>query len=329
MDSYSVTSWLSEKENPSVRYFTLTQLLGKSLQDSEVIETRRAIMESRPIKTLLASQNADGSWGLPERFYTDKYEGTVWNLLLLAELGADGSDPRVKAACEFILFHSQDPESSGFAYASSARTGRGLAGSIGPCLTGNMVFSLIRLGYLHDPRVQKGIDWIVRYQRTDDGVKVYPEEDKYAKLYTCFGNHSCHMGVAKALKALVEIPEIERSQTVKDKINQLAEYFLIHHIYRQSHNLSQDAKPGWKNLGFPLMYNTDILEMLHLFAQMKNKDPRLHDALEVLTSKQTDEGRWIMQNTFNGKMRIQIEKKGEPSKWLTLKALQVLHEFAM
>mgnify|MGYP001767760841 FL=1 len=329
MNPSSTLSWLLEKGNPSVRFFALTQLLEKPLDDPEVQQAHRAIMDSPLIAKLLSTQNPDGSWGLPERFYTDKYEGTVWNLILLAELGADGNDPRVKAACEFVLFHSQDPESGGFAHASSAKTGHGLSGSVVPCLTGNMVYSLIRLGYLHDPRVQKAIAWIVRYQRTDDGVKTTPEETKYAKLYTCFGQHTCHMGAAKALKALAEIPEHERSIEVKTKIDQLTEYFLIHHIHKKSHDLSQDAKPGWKSMGFPLMYNTDILEMLHLFAKIKKNDPRIHDAMEVLIGRQNEQGQWLLQNTFNDKMRISIEKKGQPSKWLTLKALQVLKEFAV
>ncbi len=329
MNPSSTLSWLLEKENPSVRFFALTQLLEKPLDDPEVQQAHRAIMDSPLIAKLLSTQKPDGSWGLPERFYTDKYEGTVWNLILLAEQGADGNDPRVKAACEFVLFHSQDPESGGFAHASSVKTGHGLSGSVVPCLTGNMVFSLIRLGYLHDPRVQKAIAWIVRYQRTDDGVKTTPEETKYAKLYTCFGQHTCHMGAAKALKALAEIPEHERSIEVKTKIDQLTEYFLIHHIHKKSHDLSQDAKPGWKSMGFPLMYNTDILEMLHLFAKIKKNDPRIHDAMEVLIGRQNEQGQWLLQNTFNDKMRISIEKKGQPSKWLTLKALQVLKEFAV
>ncbi len=329
MKTSSTLSWLLEKDNPSVRFLTLTDILERPTDDKEVQEARMAIMESPLIQKLLSAQNADGSWGLPERFYTDKYEGTVWNLILLAELGADGNDPRVKATCEFILNHSQDPESGGFSYAMSAKTGHGLSGSVAPCLTGNMVFSLIRLGFLHDPRVQKAIAWIVRYQRTDDGVKLIPEEDKYAKLYTCFGKHSCHMGAAKALKALVEIPTAERSPQVKTKIAELTEYFLIHHIHKKSHALSEDAKPGWKLLGFPLMYNTDVLEMLHLFAKLKQNDARLKEAMDVLISLQTEDGRWLLQNSFNGKMRISIEKKGEPSKWLTLKALYVLKEFAM
>ena len=69
--------------------------------------------------------------------------------------------------------------------------------------------------------------------------------------------------------------------------------------------------------------------MLHLFAKLKQNDARLKEAMDVLISLQTEDGRWLLQNSFNGKMCISIEKKGEPSKWLTLKALYVLKEFAM
>jgi len=52
-----------------------------------------------------------------EDFYVRaKYKGTVWQLIILAELGADANDPRVQSACEFVLGISQDRESGGFAY---------------------------------------------------------------------------------------------------------------------------------------------------------------------------------------------------------------------
>ena len=81
-----------------------------------------------------------------------------------------------------------------------------------PCLTGNMVFSLIRFGYLDDPRVQRGVDWITRYQRFDDGDGD-PQGWPYDKFEMCWGKHTCHMGVVKALKALAEIPADRRSAT--------------------------------------------------------------------------------------------------------------------
>jgi len=42
-------------------------------------------------------------------------------------------------------------------------------------------------------------------------------------------------------------------------------------------------------------------------------------------SKQDDQGRWKLENTLN-RMWVEIEKKKEPSKWVTLRALRVLKE---
>lgn len=327
MEANHVIDWLLEEENPSVRYFTLTRLLGKPANDSVVVSAQKAIMMSPLVIKIFAQQNANGSWGVPERFYTNKYEGTVWTLLILAELGAYPSDPRVKAACDFILKHSQEPLSFAFSVGQSVKSETGLPSSVCPCLTSNMVYALIKLGYLHDERVQKAIQWIVKYQRADDGVKLTPEEPKYAKLFSCFGNHSCHMGVAKALKALVAIPEKERTSEISNKIKQLSDYFLIHHIYKKSHNLEKEAKPGWKLFGFPLMYNTDVLEMLGLFSELRIIDPRLQESIVLVTSKRGSDGKWRLENTFNGKTLVEIEKKDEPSKWITLKALLALKAY--
>ncbi|NCC75106.1 MAG: nitrogen fixation protein NifH [Clostridia bacterium] len=323
-----VLDWLLEEDNPSVRYFTLRDLVGPDLASAQIHQARQAIMQSGPVPAILGKQNPDGSWDLPEKFYASKYQGTVWTLLVLAELAADPADERIQRACEFILNHSRDPDSGGFSYQMSVRTGEGLPSGIIPCLTGNMVYSLIQLGYLDDPRVQMALHWIITRQRADDG-ETSPPSDPYYKRYTnCFGRHSCHMGVAKALKALAAVPEAKRTPEISAKIDELADYFLKHQLYRKSHDLSQMAKPGWLRLGFPLMYNTDILELLGIFTSLGRYDARLDDALAVLASKQQPDGRWLLENTFNGKMQVRIEQKGKPSKWITLKAWEVLRAFS-
>ena len=322
-----VISWLLEKENPSVRFFTLSSLLDKPDDDIEVVEAKKAIMEYGTVPEILALQNDDGSWGVPEMFYRDKYGGTVWTLLILAELGADSYDPRIIKACEFVLKHSQEPESGGFSFCESVKTGRGFPSGIVPCLTGNMVFTLIKFEYLNDERLTKAIDWIVKYQRTDDGIENAPSGGPYEKYAMCWRKHSCHMGVAKALKAFAAIPPENRSEAVNNKINEMAEYFLKHHIYKKSHNLSEISRPGWLKPGFPLMYQTDILELLEIFASLKIRDERLKDAIDIVKSKRTVDGTWKMENSNNGKMVVRIENKGKPSKWITLKALKVLKEY--
>jgi hypothetical protein len=321
------TGWLLENDNPSVRYFTLTDILEKQENDPEVIKARKEIMESGLAPKILAQQKNGDHWGVPTTFYTAKYKGTVWQLLILAELGADGKDERIRKTCEFILENSQDRESSGFSPWLSAKSGGGRYAGVIPCLTGNMIWSLIRFGYLSDPRIKRGIDWIVKYQRFDDGVKETAKGWPYDKLVMCFGKHSCHMGVVKALKALAEIPTDKRSLDVKKTIEKGAEYMLQHRIYKKSHDPSKTSKPGWLHFGFPLMYQTDVLEILGILTKLGYKDNRMQEAVDLVVSKQDEQGRWKLENTFNGKFQVDIEQKGEPSKWITLRALRVIKRY--
>jgi hypothetical protein len=320
------TDWLLEEDNPSVRYFALRDILDKKEDDPEVMKARADIMAFGPVPAILNAQDPAGFWVDPRRFYTAKYNGTVWTLIILAEFGADSRDDRVRKACEFILDHSQDLESGGFSMATAVKTGGGRHSEVIPCLTGNMFFSLIRLGYLNDPRVQQGVDWMTRYQRFDDGDGD-PQGWPYDKYEMCWGKHTCHMGVVKALKALAEIPVERRSGEVKKTIEAGAEYLLVHHIYKQSHNLSRVSKPGWKKFGFPLMYQTDVLEILGILTSLVYRDERMHEAIDLLVSKQDARGRWKLESTFNGRFQVDIEEIGKVSKWITLNALKVLKRY--
>ncbi len=98
------TGWLLEDENPSIKYLTLREILEKSESASEVKSARRNIMENGVIPKILAKQAPGGYWEKEEDFYVrTKYKGTVWQLIILAELWADRDNPRIKKTCEFIL----------------------------------------------------------------------------------------------------------------------------------------------------------------------------------------------------------------------------------
>ena len=135
------------------------------------------------------------------------------------------------------------------------------------------------------------------------------------------------MGVVKVMKALAEIPETQRSPEVQRVLDEGAEFLLIHHIYKRSHNLKRASKPGWKKLGFPRMYQTDVLEILDILTRLGYHDERMQEAVDLLVSKQDDQGRWKLDDTFNGRFQIDIETLHQPSKWITLKALQVLKRY--
>ncbi len=75
------------------------------------------------------------------------------------------------------------------------------------------------------------------------------------------------------------------------------------------------------------MYQTDVLEILGILTKLGYKDKRMQEAVDILVSKQNTDGRWNLENTFNGRYQVNIEQKEEPSKWITVRALQVLKRY--
>jgi hypothetical protein len=272
----------------------------------------------------LAKQQEGGYWDQPDRLYVAKYKGTVWQLIILAEHLASGKDSRIKKTCDFLLEYSQDKESGGFSMHRAIKSGGGRHSEVIPCLTGNMVWSLIRFGLLEDERVQRGVNWITRYQRFDDAISAAPIGWPYDKYEMCWGKHTCHMGVVKALKALSEIPPKQRSASVEQTIKNGIEFILDHRVYKRSHDLTKVSKPGWRRFGFPLMYQTDVLEILGILTRLGCRDKRMQDAVDLVESKQDTSGRWLLTETFNGRFQVDVEEKSNVSKWITLNALRVL-----
>ncbi len=318
------TDWLLEEDNPSVCYFALKDIIGLPEDDERIRDIKLAIMQKGLVPEILALQQTPEYQKTFVQFYTNKYEGLVWSLIVLAELGASLND-QIREQCEYLLNNSQEREDGGFSMHLAAKTGGGRKTEVIPCLTGNMVWALTRFGYLNDPRLQKGIDWLVRFMRFNDGEEDDPQAPPYDRCETCWGKHTCHMAVVKALKAMSAIPEVARSPECKELIRKASEFMLIHHIHRQSHNLKKTSKPGWLKFGFPMMYQTDILEILDILTSLGIQDPRMDEAIQVVIAKQDDTGRWRTENAYNSeRLLIPMEPAGEQSKWLTLRALRVL-----
>jgi hypothetical protein len=324
----AVVEWLLEGGEPSVRYAVLTRLLGGNDGDLEVDAARQAIMTTGAVPAILGAQGEDGHWAGRDRFYTAKYTGTVWQLLVLAELGADGDDERVRRGCEAILRDSQDADSGAFSVSRAKKAGGGLPGGVIPCLTGNMLWSLLRLGRADDPRVRHGVEWLTTFSRFDDGDGPAPTGWPYEPYEICWGRHTCFMGVVKSLKALAEIPEDLRSSEVRRTVAEATEFLLRHHVFKRSHDLAKVSKPGWRRFGFPLMYQTDVLEILGILAKLNVRDARLDEAVDLVAGKRDDRGRWALETTFNERLIVGIEGAGQPSRWITLRALEVLGTYA-
>lgn len=94
---------------------------------------------------------------------------------------------------------------------------------------------------------------------------------------------------------------------------------------RADYPYQERINSSWFKFGYPLGYVTDVL--LNLAALVEagyGGDSRLDEAVELVLSKQDEGGRWKMEYSYNGKMWTDVETKGQPSKWVTLRALRVI-----
>ena len=188
-----------------------------------------------------------------------------------------------------------------------------------------MIFALIRLGYLDDPRVAMAIEWMAR-AITGEGDFTYLKSGTTGPIFSCSANlaQSCGWGANKALRALGAVPEGERSPVVNRAIEVGAEFLLSRDPAEANYPHTERVSSTWFKFGFPMSYWSDVLETTAVLVDLGHgKDPRLNHAFEFILDKQDDHGRWKLENTLN-RMWVEIEKKKEPSKWITLRALRVL-----
>ncbi|HET7236124.1 MAG TPA: nitrogen fixation protein NifH [Actinomycetota bacterium] len=320
--------WLLEPDTPAVRHATLLRLLDEPEDSAAVRRVRAAAMRVPPIATILEAQEPDGWWVKPGGGYGPKYTGTVWSVIFLDQLGADGADPRIRRAAEYVLSNAQAP-SGGFG--SSGRSdGKPPGGSdVIHCLNGNLLRALIGFGWLDDPRVRRSIDWQSR-SITGEDFDTYYRSGTSGPGFGCAVNEGlpCAWGATKALLALARIPPRRRAPHVRRAVEAGSEFLLSVDPATARYPMgwgNTAPSRSWFRFGFPSGYVADVLQDLEALAELGHaRDPRLSNAVDLVLSKQDAEGRWRNEYAYNGKMWIDVEPQGLPSKWVTLRACSVL-----
>lgn len=312
-------AWLLEKDNPSVRYFALRYLLDRAEDDREVQAARRAIMRSEPVQKILAAQKTEGYWVKPGSGYSPKYKSGVWQILFLAELGADGRNKKIRRGVEYYLEHAQ-AKHGGFSAAQNAAPSSAVQ-----CLNGNMLWALVALGYGEDARVARAVDWLAGSIIGDDFR--WFNATVPGPGFKCGVNDKkpCAWGAVKSLRALVNLSPVLRSPKTEKATAMAVEFLLSRDLAKADYPYTARVSGEWFKFGFPLSYTSDVLEALLALSEAGcARDPRLQNAIDLVLSKRGADGRWALKHSLNGKMWMDIEKKGKPSKWVTLRALRVL-----
>lgn len=321
-------SWLLEEDifDPGPRFFALRDLCDLSESHPEVVQARQAVMQHGPVPVILEAQEEEGYWVKPGPGYNPKYKATVWSVISLAQLGADPSDERVRHAGDYLLTHASTK--TGALSASGAPSGAAF------CHSGNLIAALMDLGWQGDPRLEAAIEWL---SRVTTGEGMGDAEDKKASpryyksgasgpTFECSANNKlpCAWGGLKVMHAFSRIPETARSPLVCNAIDVGVEFLFSRDPAQADYPMGWSEKPSrnWWKFGYPIFYVSDMLEILEVLSALGyGADERLNAAYKLLLDKQDEKGHWLLGYSYNGKTWVDVEVKGKPSKWVTLRAL--------
>jgi hypothetical protein len=297
--------WLSEPENPSVRYWTLTDLLGRPAEEPEVQAARAAIPSYPPVAELLAAQKQDGYW-VKRDYYLPKCNGTFWVLTVLADLGLNVENEHVRRGCEFMFTFQRE---NGAFCRRRRVAGRGVVWSDqpGPCTHARIVRFLIQFGYADDPRTRAATDWLLAAQREDGMWDCHP-----TRRYGCLRATLDVLRVAALDAEAAAHPAVRRgAEVVCDLL--MAPRMSRYHVGIPWTTLE------YPYFGYSVISALDALERLGYTLE----HPKIAEAMDYLLSRQLPDGTWSLDQSPR-RPPFDVGEPGRPNKWLTLDALRVI-----
>lgn len=340
---------LLDPADAALRARVLVDLLDRTADDPEVVEARARIPGQPWVAATLAAHHGDGTWG--RGFYT-KYDGTSWVLLHLSEVGAPMDHPAIRAGVERLLTTARRVADLRGVLAEPFRgCPDGVVWELPVvCLSAHMALVLIRAG-LADHPVTRGALAVCRH-------RFVPGEG-----FGCFAVAesllpACVMAVPKVLKALLALPSAARTPDdeafVRDLVALLRRFDLMDYVPRDARAWRawaatvtpaerraakaawaaagrlepRRAKEGWLRFSFPHSYNSDLLEVLLLLGEAgAEREAVVEGGLRKLLAARGADGMWRAQAGLHGKMHADLDVAGQPSPWITYRALLALRRF--
>jgi hypothetical protein len=324
-------NWLVNSSAPEIRNMALGELMDVPMDDPRRTSARKEAVAGGNTRLILSHMQPEGYWVKPGPGYGPKYKSTVWAVSLLGQLGAQVTDdPRIETACQYVLDNAMAEYGQ--------MTYNGARGGTFDCLQGNLTRALLQMGCT-DTRLDKAVEWTAATV-TGEGIAPITEKkaEKRYTAYNCGPNFACGAnnkmpcawGGVKIMLALSLVPEAKRSQVVKNAIEQGVDFFLgINPVTAEWPNTTGKPSRDWWMFGFPVFYVTDLLQVAEaLTALGYGRDPRMQSLLELILSKQDDQGKWKLEYRYGSKTWGNYGRGGEPNEWVTLRALRVLKQAA-
>ena len=316
----SVIRWLLDSD-PSIRWQVMRDLIGAP--SDEVAAERAKVATQGWGAQLLALQGADGSWA--GAAFNRGWNSTMHVLMLLRDMGLDPSSDQARRAVDLVRDRVRwkgwdwngtwrGPEFDGNPF---------FAGEVEPCINGQVGVS----GAYFGQDIQRILDLLLAEQLPDGGWNC---EAANGSIRSSFNTTIC------VLEALLEHEQtVGVSPEVTAARLRGQEYLLERRLFRRRSTgevIERDRKGGaaWTRLAFPTWWHYDVLRGLeHLRRTGVVPDERAAEAIDLVASKQDGDGRWPLEARYPGEMPVEMdEKEGQPSRWVTLRALRVLNWYS-
>ncbi len=312
----SIIEWLLDSDL-SIRWQVLQDLIHAPAE--EVAAERAKVATEGWGAQLLAMQGVDGAWG-----------GTAWNhgwdstmhvLTLLREFGLNPASDEAQRAMSLVrdqvrwMGWDWDGTWRGKDFVGNPF----FAGEVEPCINGQVMASSAYFGQ----DCQRILDRLLNEQLTDGGWNCEAEN---GSTRSSFNTTIC------VLEALLEY-ELAGNRNTKATEARLRgqEYLLERHLFHRKSTgeaieRDREGSTTFTRFAFPTWWHYDVLRGLEYLRRAGVRpDERMAEAIQLVESKRGDDGQWLLEVQYLGKMPIEmVEVEGKPSRWITLRALRVL-----
>jgi hypothetical protein len=302
MNKQNVISWLLDSD-PSIRWQVMKDVLQAGVKDYEAERDR--LPQDGWCARILLMQDENGLWN--RSLYNGKWISTTYSLYLLKILGLSPVHPQALKGCNQLM-------------ARGLYEGREIRFSRNRDITDRGVTALVLsiccyFGF--NKESLSGIaDFLARNQG-DEGNWL-PNESPSASAYT----FETTLLVLEALAQYRNRQPTEENSLLTNAVERGQEFLLRHNVYLFQ---GKPVKSAWTSFSFPPYWFFDVLTALEYFCSFRmNRDPRIQGAIDLLLTRRTRDGRWLLGRKHPGKTYFDMETPEKPSRWNTLRALRVM-----
>ena len=304
----SAIQWLLDSD-PSIRWQAMRDLTATP---AEVVAAERSRVASEGWGAqILGRQRPDGNFG--DGITTPHWRSNLYTLLLLRHLGVDPmSEPAKKAVGLVRERVTWGPEWGNSPF---------FAGEVEPCINGGVLALGGYFGETSDPLV----DRLLSEQLVDGGWNCEAER---GKVRSSFHTTIC------VLEGLQEYEKAKGAATaVTEARIRAQEYLLERRLFRKlstgeviDPRKGSKSMPSWARFTFPTMWQYDVLRGLDcLRSAGVERDERVAEAVGLVAERRQPDGRWPLDQSPRDAFDAELEGgPGQPSRWITLRALRVL-----